>query len=240
MQIPTGTNNTGFCPIYPLARTEWLDNLDAEDVPITPLADFQQMRKANYEVYELFCDAFVSCVTGRYKYKKNILKTRMTHVATVSDEAFAHLLVENSYDRWVDIHNNKDQASVPTGKRKRWESNKPPKYTFGGLQSVDGSRRYKGWTDEGINRYNELFQKVARDRRKRPSFATQYLAQKMAENTKARSKQAEDDEDEKATPTRAKHELWDTITGSDNEDKNDDNSQSTETGDDDDDENNDK
>ena len=105
---------------------------------------------------------------------------------------------------------------------------------LGGYNRWRGHRSYKGWSTDGIKRYNALFKKVARDRQKYPDFATTYLAEKIEENAKTTS----DNKDvaTKATndpPTLAKHELWNTIADSDNNEHDD--ATSTESAEDDDD-----
>ena len=203
-------------------HTEWADKLETDDQQITTLSEFSKMRAGGYETYALFCDNFLSCVVGKLRYRKLVRGQRMTHVATSSDEAFALLLLENNYDRWLDVHNNsKGQAQAhetPPGKTKRWESDVSPKFTVGGLLLTGGSRKYKGWTDAGIVRYNELFHAVSLDRKRNREFTTRYLdtTKKAYEAAKGLA-QTEDDGTGMATPQRATHQLWANDTDSEEE-----------------------
>ena len=72
-------------------------------------------------------------------------KEQPVSIATPSDEALTLLLYENYNDKWIDEHNNKETV-------------RRPKYT-----QQDGSR-YGEWSDEGIERFNQLVQEVKEDR----------------------------------------------------------------------------
>ena len=78
-----------------------------------------------------------------------------------SDEAFALLLIENSYERWIDMweNNNKKTSDVPA------------KYTNAGVSNKDGrTRKYCGWSRPGVTRFNELNLAVGRSRQAFPTF----------------------------------------------------------------------
>ena len=91
----------------------------------------------------------------------------------VSNEAFGLLLLENSWDRWMDIFTqSKGHVVIKRGAKKAAnESQVPPKYTWGGVVYSDKSKKLtvdtgcgKGWSREGIIRFNELFDQVSKDR----------------------------------------------------------------------------
>ena len=101
-------------------------------------------------------------------------------VTTTSNEAFTLLVLENHWDRWVNIFNKSDGHVVPTrGKKSVCVSNILPKYTRGGIlfdariPREDG----KGWSALGIRRFNELFDQVKENRRKHPDFIGRFLEQ---------------------------------------------------------------
>lgn len=97
----------------------------------------------------MFCDHVLATVVGKNKWKKRSADELLSQYATVSDKAFALLLIENSLDFW------RHQVAPA--------SNDSPKplYTLNGA----GTRENKGWTDEGIRRYNELAGMVAEVRK---------------------------------------------------------------------------
>ena len=105
---------------------------------------------------------------------------------TASEEAFALLVVENSYDRWVDIY-NREGVPVPKTKGSNGEFKKEPMsevsplYTEGGIVFRQGSNGStgtasgKGWSAEGINRFNTLLRMVVADRIAYPEFNKEFL-----------------------------------------------------------------
>jgi hypothetical protein len=76
-------------------------------------------------------------------------------ICTISNEAFAILVLENQYDWWTDIYNNKLDMPVQavTGhaekEKCKWESNLGPKYTNGGIlyRSDKWRMTHKGWKE---------------------------------------------------------------------------------------------
>ena len=106
-------------------------------------------------------------------------------MCSISDEAFALLLIENSYDRWMDIFKthggNAGRRAPGAYSEKQWVSDVPPKYTHGGIIYKEAAVReraakdVKGWSNEGIRRYNALFHEVKKDRKEHPTFITNLL-----------------------------------------------------------------
>jgi hypothetical protein len=103
---------------------------------------------------------------GIVNYKKLLGQgCKLSEVATPSDEALALLLIENSIHRWTrefeirevkgEQHQIKEDELVPS-KFTSSGSNKRQK----GL-----TKRYKGWTQAGIQRFNVLLDQVKEDRR---------------------------------------------------------------------------
>ena len=105
------------------------------------------MRDGDSSVYEMFCDKVLSHVIGRDIWKRRCHMHTLTDIATVSDEAFALFLLENSWEVYVAVA-TKDE-DIPA-----------PKYSVQG----PGTKMYKGWTDEGIARFNQLFDDVKANR----------------------------------------------------------------------------
>jgi hypothetical protein len=65
---------------------------------------WQQVRR-NTKMYEIFFDNFLPCVIKKPVFDSQVCvaTNEKTH-CTVSDEAFALMLLENSFDRWIDIY----------------------------------------------------------------------------------------------------------------------------------------
>ena len=149
-----------------------------------------------------------SVVLGLELFKQRLQGTDETlknrEICTVSDEAFALLLLENSYDRWKDIFEKR--GGIPQqhrGEKKRQcDSDIAPKYTNGGIRySSTVQHKTKGWTKEGIQRYNELFQLVGEDRERHPKFLQRLKAKQMV----PKSTRKQSDQPELVT---AVHSLW--------------------------------
>lgn len=115
-----------------------------------------QMRSEGNFMYYDFINYFVSAVIGKMNYKKKSCSIVLSKYATVSDEAFALLSLENNYDTWMDMG--------LTGNTK--SSKVPRKYTNGGKSQckVATSQHNKGWSGEGLCRFNELFDLVEKNR----------------------------------------------------------------------------
>ena len=112
-------------------------------------------------------------------------KDNNTELFTKSDEAFTLLLLENYWDRWMDIYRKSDgspKQRVGCQKNKVVDSDVKPKYTSGGniysQGEGSGGQRGKGWTTAGIKRYNELFDWVGADRVKHELFMKRFLDNK--------------------------------------------------------------
>ena len=70
----------------------------------------------------------------------------------MSDEAFALLILENSYDLWDDIAQHDGEAG--------YKSQLKTLYTKNGA----GTKKYQGWAPEGITRFRALVEEVKKDR----------------------------------------------------------------------------
>ena len=114
------------------------------------------MRLERNYIYYDFIHYFVSAVIGKMDYKKRLCSFLLSSYATVSDEAFAILSLENNYDTWMDMG--------LTGNTKT--SNVPRKYTNGGKSkgTAATSQHNKGWSNEGLCRFNDLFDLVEKNR----------------------------------------------------------------------------
>jgi len=132
------------------------------------------------DLYKVFFKHFVKCVTKKHVYESKVKKAESLHdICSISDEAFALLLLENSWDKWMDQY-NKDPASLLP--RRGRHQDKPvstvkTKYTKGGYKynndqetTMSTLSHNKGWSQEGIKRYNQLYDLVEADRAAHPGF----------------------------------------------------------------------
>ena len=158
-------------------------DLEAKNKTIPTLEEYLQGRRIT-SVYMIVYDHFIPCVSTSKAYKESI-RERLVEVEdnselfTMSDEAFTLLILENYYDRWMDIYHS--TGGVPrrrlgSRKKKEPDSEVKPKYTAGGIVYKNSTdTKGKGWQDDGILRYNELFEWVEQDRANNDLFMTRYL-----------------------------------------------------------------
>jgi hypothetical protein len=121
------------------------------------LSEIMALRMNCNGAYTIFCDYVLSQVVGRNKWKKTRHLNVVSTLATVSDEAFALLLLKNSWDMWIEMAElDSKKGGEPTEKRM-----KTTKWT----QSGAGTIKYGGWKEEGLKQFNILAKKVLEDRK---------------------------------------------------------------------------
>jgi len=54
----------------------------------------------NKDCFFLFCEYFISKIVGISVWRDSCTKQKVSEIVTISDEAFAYLLVENYWDDW--------------------------------------------------------------------------------------------------------------------------------------------
>ena len=160
-----------------------------KQVTRTPAFDMEDFLKghSHVEAYTVFFEHFVPCALKKTEWERRIAMAG-THttastdnfLSTVSDEAFALLLLENSYDRWFDLYTSNPEGVMQQRgiKQRRFQSDVPTLYTRGGIkyhkyQIKEGEK--KGWSNGGIIRFNELFEMVKRDRTVNSNFEAAWL-----------------------------------------------------------------
>ena len=92
-----------------------------------------------------FGNTIVECVTGKKSWKKKKELGLMSECCTISDEAFGLLLLDNYWDRWVDLYEKKPKKEVTKAA-----------YT----SSACGHRKFFSWTPAGLTRFNALYKMV--------------------------------------------------------------------------------
>jgi hypothetical protein len=147
--------------------------------------------------YTWFCDHILPQITGRIHWKLHTPKKFISKVATPSDEAFAILLMENSYDLWKATFNTKKHEPKHTGEG---GANIPEaKYSKNG----GGTAKFKGWSNEGMNRFNEIRSEIITIR-KSPAgqrFQEKYLQKQQEEENRRLGKKKRKTGDSELRPT---------------------------------------
>lgn len=132
-------------------------NDQGKEVPshkqLPTLEDILKLRQApqrnNNTAFTFMVEHLAGTVIGQRKWKTTRCYAPLNKHMSVSDEAFMLLVLENQYDLWV----NSDTASVGRGQ-----------YTKNGP-----NKKFCGWTNEGMRRFNQLLDEVRANRLKQYS-----------------------------------------------------------------------
>jgi len=124
---------------------------------------------------------------GKCKWKKLVVLKKVTLFATVTDEAFALLVLENNWSVWI----KEDPKDYFTKNKK--EQNKKQKQNNGLYTGhAKGAIRFGGWSLEGVQRFNELCNIVKNDRIANEPFDIEYYEimtkQKVDDNKKIKQR----------------------------------------------------
>ena len=88
--------------------------------------------------------------------REYLTKKPLTKWCPVAAEALLFLMIENNYEVWMEeAEKDEDDDSSPT---------KTPKYT----EKRGTGRRFGGWGNDGIKRFNELYNEIQKHRRTIP------------------------------------------------------------------------
>lgn len=160
---------------------------EQEGEPICEIEEFMELRK-NKKAFEQFCENILPCVVGKKYWDKRVDSVCMSRVATDTDEAWALLVMENSWEAW------KQLAGSPNGKLPEDAVRKRTKWTNTGSQQS----RSEGWGERGIGRFNELTKMVIEDREADQDTEEGYLQKKQIESdrlsTRKRKKRVDDED----------------------------------------------
>lgn len=155
------------------------------------------------QIMTLFVDRFLPCVVGKNAMKRDKYKMTISEIASVSDEAFALLVLDHIWERWmgkdIDLYKKLKTTKPVPGNKDDKEARKPAvgKYTH----EYHKAGRCKGWKPEGLRKFIELCERVKEDRTKdNGAFEESYLAARKKEvednKTVIKKPQPEEEEDE--------------------------------------------
>ena len=132
------------------------------------------------EAYTVFLDRFVSLVVHKHKFRAAVRQASGSEeVCTASNEAIGLLLLENSWEPWMDIVTRTKHKQ--TYKKQRvgsdWQCKKPTMYTGRNPSKEERNIRQgdRGWTRSGVQRFNDLLAQVQADRQANSSFIRKYI-----------------------------------------------------------------
>jgi hypothetical protein len=198
-----------------------------EDMDICPTT--LEERFEEFNLYADFVVFYIGAVVGLRRFEKDKCRKKYSEYVTVSDEAFAVLTLENNWMRWMAMAKAKHWKDSPVPTKWTVTRDKPTPVLTGKSkkralvnhseterdknQQGPQARRYRGWSAHGINRYNQLFDQIEKERstNRGKRFEINLLKhfQKAAENDSS-SKRRKPQEEAPPLPT-PKHELWSII-----------------------------
>ena len=100
----------------------------------------------------------IRAVHGKSRYSDKAANTLFGALVSPSQEAFTLLLYINGYSNWCWIHNDSCVSSEGS------ESDGCPGYLYTARRSTELTSRNGGWSALGIQKYNDLYEKVINDR----------------------------------------------------------------------------
>jgi len=189
---------------------EFTDLRLANELP--SIDDLLKLR-LNLQTMRVLCNNFLPCVVGKKRWKMQILAgKKVNEIATVSDKAFVLLVLENIWDDMMNLDIDDYYHPRKRTKSNNAENNKTSTTAKSTADTMDnndnrngrivvtgqwtsawrGSRRYGGWSPEGIDRFNRLVKIVKQDRDNDTHFQAQYeiwLNESKRKKTKEKVKQ---------------------------------------------------
>jgi hypothetical protein len=158
-------------------------------------------KRSNIANYSWFYDDVLSTVVGRNHWRKQCLQTTGTALASVTDEALGLLIVDNCWASWCIRSAGPDEPDVliealaavdpDTAAGVDWDSLTKEKKVLARksrAKAILGLTKYTsrtagakgtGWSEEGIDKFNELCVNVAKDRANdKGKFDAYYMKQK--------------------------------------------------------------
>ncbi len=199
-----------------VAMLDATENDEVAEMPVTPETLQSRFSADEYPVYKDFVAFFVSGVVGIRHYDKNKTRDKYSAYVTVSDEAFTILSLENNWERWSAMARDDSwkESDVPS----KWTTSREKKVKrdeYGNRIDDDDSpesTRYRGWSFQGIARYNQLFDEI-KAKRLTKSFKDfeEYLLSEFRkdEEEEGQRKGKRQKVDTRRPLPEAHHELWD-------------------------------
>jgi len=128
-------------------------------------------------MYYSICRDFLQCVVGRTTWRelwKEAAKRggSMQSVASVTDEAFMLLVLDNNWEEWTEASIMDDESESDGSKKKRKSKAK--------FTADAGDGRNRGWDGNGKLRFKELRKHVEKSRAEWPDWDVCFL-KKLAE-----------------------------------------------------------
>ena len=133
--------------------------------------------RENQDGWNFICDEFLPSVVGIANCERKAVTEEVSKFATVSDIAFIVLTLENNWTYWEGICTL--AAKIPEEDVEKRLSYPPTKWTSA---TVIGGKN-TGWSQKGLERFNELCELESANRKSFGEVETEYLKQKQMDAT---------------------------------------------------------
>ena len=164
-----------------------------------------------------FIECFLACVVGQSNFKGKRAQQPISKIATISDEGFVLLVLENIWDMWIikdidEYTRNKGSAALPVAIGRRSDdtggstsaasasascssqSDKSTKqkrqnYACGKFtQNSASAKKFSGWSDKGLERFYEYCQQIKKIREDHKEFDRMYMDSCLKELLSSKTK----------------------------------------------------
>ena len=133
--------------------------IDEEDAGLPCLEDYLENRK-NKDAMRIFSTRFLLCVIGKCEFKKRRAYMQIAEMATVSDEAFVMLMLDNHWDFWSNRDLEEYKKRLSSGRINKELKQKDARTRDGGsmgryTRNQKEARQFGGWMKDGLDEYNK-------------------------------------------------------------------------------------
>ena len=156
-----------------------------DELPENGLDDFLALREKP-DIMCRFSENILRCVVGRREWKDGVGRFMVRDLATVTDEAFGLLVLENIWDAWMEVPVEEYFAPKKRGEKRKREV-RTGKYT----KDSKRASKFKGWSKDGLKRMNQLIAMVKEDREKNKDWDEGYLEVKRKHIASSKKKGTE-------------------------------------------------
>ena len=119
----------------------------------------------------------------RSRWRANHKKVPLSQIVTVSDEAFGVLVMENNLEDWIAEITPKKEGEEPHKRGSLCKYTKPVKLRGGAIENK-GVSMNRGWSIEGRERYNKIYDIVKEQRgRKRSADKETWMMNQWSDET---------------------------------------------------------
>jgi hypothetical protein len=149
-----------------------------------PNGGLRGLRDAADNAYETFCENFMECVVPSSEWKMRARKNPMSFYVTPALEAFAVVVYKNAYRKWEETYRKEtdEDDETETSSLTAGSGRGNTRHLYTG--DSKGSRKYEGWSAEGMKLYNRVLDLITLQRGRPGCNFDRNLMKKIARQPK--------------------------------------------------------